>query len=48
MSKAKFDKAVAIVQSLPKQGPIQPSQEEQLYVRPPPPYARWTPLGARL
>ncbi|KAI0701892.1 acyl-CoA-binding protein [Cerioporus squamosus] len=31
MSKAKFDKAVSIVQSLPKEGPIQPSQEEQLF-----------------
>ena len=34
MSKAKFDKAAAIVQSLPKEGPIQPTQEEQLFVRP--------------
>lgn len=33
MSKGKFEKAVAIVQSLPKDGPIQPTQEEQLYVR---------------
>lgn len=33
MSKAKFDKAVSIVQSLPKEGPIQPTQEEQLFVR---------------
>ena len=32
MSKAKFDKAVSIVQSLPKEGPIQPTQDEQLYV----------------
>ena len=32
MSKSKFDKAVAIVQALPKEGPIQPTQEEQLYV----------------
>ncbi|KZT29976.1 acyl-CoA-binding protein [Neolentinus lepideus HHB14362 ss-1] len=31
MSQAKFDKAVAIVQSLPKDGPIKPSQEEQLF-----------------
>ncbi|KAH9995656.1 acyl CoA binding protein-domain-containing protein [Russula compacta] len=31
MSKEKFDKAVKIVQSLPKSGPIQPTQEEQLY-----------------
>ncbi|KAF9267911.1 Acbp from Moniliophthora Perniciosa [Marasmius fiardii PR-910] len=30
-SKAKFDKAVAIVQSLPKDGPIKPTQDEQLY-----------------
>lgn len=33
MSQAKFDKAVAIVQSLPKDGPIKPSQEDQLTVR---------------
>ena len=33
MSKAKFDKAVSIVQSLPKEGPIQPTQDEQLFVR---------------
>ncbi|KAI0822520.1 Acbp from Moniliophthora Perniciosa [Trametes gibbosa] len=31
MSQTKFEKAVAIVQGLPKDGPIQPSQEEQLY-----------------
>ncbi|KAI0789848.1 acyl-CoA-binding protein [Abortiporus biennis] len=31
MSKAQFDKAVAIVQSLPKEGAIQPSQDDQLY-----------------
>ncbi|KAF8486261.1 acyl-CoA-binding protein [Russula ochroleuca] len=31
MSEAKFNKAVEIVQSLPKDGPIQPSQENQLY-----------------
>ncbi|EEB92840.1 hypothetical protein MPER_08588, partial [Moniliophthora perniciosa FA553] len=31
MSKAKFDKAVEIVQSLPKDGPIKPTQDEQLY-----------------
>ncbi|RDX57068.1 acyl-CoA-binding protein [Lentinus brumalis] len=31
MSKAKFDKAVAIVQSLPKEGPIKPTQDEQLF-----------------
>lgn len=29
----KFDKSVAIVQGLPKDGPIQPSQEDKLYVR---------------
>lgn len=33
MSQAKFDKAVAIVQSLPKDGPIKPTQAEQLFVR---------------
>ena len=32
MSKTKFDKAVSIVQGLPKEGPIQPTQDEQLYV----------------
>jgi len=31
MSQSKFDKAVSIVQSLPKDGPIQPTQEDQLY-----------------
>ncbi|KAK7050850.1 acyl-CoA-binding protein (ACBP)/diazepam binding inhibitor (DBI)/endozepine (EP) [Paramarasmius palmivorus] len=31
MSKTKFDKAVEIVQSLPKDGPIKPTQDEQLY-----------------
>ncbi|KAF8632222.1 hypothetical protein AX15_001980 [Amanita polypyramis BW_CC] len=31
MSKAKFDKAVAIVQSLPKDGPVQPSNEDRLF-----------------
>lgn len=30
MSEAKFNKAVAIVGSLPKDGPVQPSQDEQL------------------
>ena len=35
MSEAKFNKAVAIVQSLPKSGPIQPSQDDQLFVRTP-------------
>ncbi|KAI9460748.1 acyl CoA binding protein-domain-containing protein [Russula earlei] len=31
MSKSKFEKAVEIVQSLPKEGPIQPTQTDQLY-----------------
>ncbi|KAI0067254.1 acyl-CoA-binding protein [Artomyces pyxidatus] len=31
MSASKFEKAVSIVQGLPKGGPIQPSQDEQLY-----------------
>ncbi|EMD33989.1 hypothetical protein CERSUDRAFT_86758 [Gelatoporia subvermispora B] len=31
MSQAQFDKAVAIVKSLPKDGPIKPTQDEQLY-----------------
>jgi len=31
MSKGKFEKAVEIVQSLPKDGPIKPSLEDQLY-----------------
>ncbi|KAA1467748.1 acyl-CoA-binding protein [Dentipellis sp. KUC8613] len=31
MSQSKFDKAVSIVQSLPKDGPIKPTQDEQLY-----------------
>ena len=35
MSEAKFNKAVAIVQSLPKDGPIRPTQDDQLYVRTP-------------
>lgn len=29
----KFDRAVEIVQSLPKEGPLQPTQAEQLDVR---------------
>ena len=33
MSQAQFDKAVAIVQNLPKDGPIQPSQDDKLFVR---------------
>ncbi|KAF8071853.1 acyl-CoA-binding protein [Lyophyllum atratum] len=31
MSQAKFDKAVAIIGSLPKDGKIKPSTDEQLY-----------------
>ncbi|KAI0280259.1 acyl-CoA-binding protein [Russula aff. rugulosa BPL654] len=31
MSERKFNKAVAIIQSLPKDGPIRPSQEDQLF-----------------
>ncbi|CAL1716984.1 unnamed protein product [Somion occarium] len=31
MSKSKFDKAVEIVQSLPKEGPIKPTQDDQLF-----------------
>ncbi|KAF9467987.1 acyl-CoA-binding protein [Collybia nuda] len=31
MSKAKFDKAVEIIGALPKDGPIKPSQDDQLY-----------------
>ena len=30
---AKFQKAVEIVQGLPKDGPVKPTQDEQLYVR---------------
>lgn len=30
---AQFDKAVSIVQNLPKNGPVRPTQEDQLYVR---------------
>lgn len=32
MSEAKFKKAVEIVQNLPKDGPVKPTQEDQLYV----------------
>ncbi|KAF9532462.1 acyl-CoA-binding protein [Crepidotus variabilis] len=31
MSQAQFEKAVEIVQSLPKDGPIKPTQDQQLY-----------------
>jgi hypothetical protein len=33
MSEAKFNKAVEIVQGLPKDGPVKPSQDDQLFVR---------------
>lgn len=33
MSKAKFEKAAQIIQSLPKDGPIKPTTDDQLYVR---------------
>ncbi|KAF7965952.1 hypothetical protein HWV62_2334 [Athelia sp. TMB] len=32
MSQAKFEKAVATVQALPKDGPIKPTQDQQLVV----------------
>ena len=32
MSEAKFLKAVEIVQNLPKDGPVKPSQDDQLFV----------------
>lgn len=32
VSEAKFDKAVKIIQGLPKDGPVKPTQEDQLYV----------------
>ncbi|KAI0925532.1 hypothetical protein AcV5_008245 [Taiwanofungus camphoratus] len=31
VSEAKFEKAVAIIQGLPKDGPVKPTQEDQLY-----------------
>ncbi|KAJ7928785.1 acyl-CoA-binding protein [Mycena leptocephala] len=31
MSKSKFEKAVEIVQNLPKDGPVKPSQDDQLF-----------------
>lgn len=34
MSEAQFLKAVEIVQGLPKDGPVKPTQEDQLFVRP--------------
>ena len=33
MSEAQFQKAVEIIQSLPKDGPIKPTQDDQLHVR---------------
>ena len=33
MSEAKFNKAVSIVQNLPKDGPMQPTIDDKLYVR---------------
>lgn len=35
MSESKFDKAVAIIQALPKDGPVKPGVEDQLHVCPP-------------
>ncbi|KAF8688908.1 Acyl CoA binding protein, partial [Rhizoctonia solani] len=32
MSQAKFDKAASVVQSLPKDGPIKPTQDDQLKI----------------
>lgn len=32
MSESKFNKAVEIIQALPKEGPIKPSQDDQLFV----------------
>jgi diazepam-binding inhibitor (GABA receptor modulating acyl-CoA-binding protein) len=32
MSEAKFNKAVEIVGGLPKDGPVKPTQEDQLFV----------------
>ncbi|KAH9949999.1 acyl CoA binding protein-domain-containing protein [Amylocystis lapponica] len=31
MSEAKFEKAVEIIKSLPKDGPVKPTQDDQLY-----------------
>ncbi|PSS36743.1 hypothetical protein PHLCEN_2v1374 [Hermanssonia centrifuga] len=31
MSESKFNKAVEIIQALPKEGPIKPSQDDQLF-----------------
>ncbi|KAI9428310.1 Acbp from Moniliophthora Perniciosa [Lactarius indigo] len=31
MAKGKFEKSVEIIKNLPKNGPIQPTQEDQLY-----------------
>jgi hypothetical protein len=32
-SEAQFNKAAEIIKSLPKDGPVKPSQEDQLFVR---------------
>jgi hypothetical protein len=32
VTKEKFEKAVEIIRKLPKEGPIQPTQEDQLFV----------------
>lgn len=32
MSESQFEKAAAIIQGLPKDGPVKPSQDDQLYV----------------
>ena len=33
VTETKFNKAVGIIQNLPSNGPIEPTQEEKLYVR---------------
>jgi diazepam-binding inhibitor (GABA receptor modulator, acyl-CoA-binding protein) len=33
MSEAQFNKAVKIIQELPKDGPVKPSTDDQLFVR---------------
>ena len=32
VSEAKFEKAVQIIQGLPKDGPVKPTQDDQLFV----------------
>jgi len=41
MSEAKFNKAVEIISNLPKDGPVKPTIDDQLYVRTP--FFSWTP-----